>query len=388
MDTSSQLYTTVRNKRHRPTSTSPTIPSKIPTRNRFDPIRNEYIGLPLPTPATSTIPKPTAINPPKTKIPTIKIKSTYSWKVISNILNSGLSLPPVGRLVGNSLYNVACQTIPDFFKAKELLKNSNIEYFTFRAPTEKLHEYVIRGLPTDTDLSELKATLSSLGVDTVNIWQILTTKPLPGEEQSTSVTRTQRKTPLFKISLAADADLDYFLSLTSLFHLKISIAPFRRAKTPPQCYNCQAYGHTKNFCNINPVCVRCGGPHPSNLCQKSATTPAICANCTMAHPASYKGCQAFLKAKQQMKPKPATYAAATKTTPTAAEFPSLPKSNTTSAQPNPTPKTPLHTPSSSETNALFTWFLGVVETLKSLPTTQEKKLFLLKTALDISLQDP
>lgn len=59
---------------------------------------------------------------------------------------------------------------------------------------------------------------------------------------------------------------------------------------PVQYLRCQNYSHARTYVHHTPKCVKCGDTHNSNKCLKNATTPAICALCGGAHPASYKGC--------------------------------------------------------------------------------------------------
>lgn len=70
----------------------------------------------------------------------------------------------------------------------------------------------------------------------------------------------------------------------------VQIEPPRKSNTQIQCTRCQLYGHSKSYCNRPYLCVKCGGQHNTNICEKSNNTPAICGLCDGAHPANYKGC--------------------------------------------------------------------------------------------------
>jgi hypothetical protein len=60
-----------------------------------------------------------------------------------------------------------------------------------------------------------------------------------------------------------------------------------------QCMRCQQYGHTKRYCNMPYVCVKCSGNHSTASCTKSNDSPAKCALCGGNHPANYKGCEHY-----------------------------------------------------------------------------------------------
>ncbi|KAH7977522.1 hypothetical protein HPB49_002166 [Dermacentor silvarum] len=57
---------------------------------------------------------------------------------------------------------------------------------------------------------------------------------------------------------------------------------------PTQCYNCQRYGHTSEFCQHSRRCKNCAGPHSHKEC--SSPTNLLCANCKGHHAATYSGC--------------------------------------------------------------------------------------------------
>ena len=55
---------------------------------------------------------------------------------------------------------------------------------------------------------------------------------------------------------------------------------------------CQQYGHTKNYCNRSPACVKCAKNHLTIHCPYSGKIEEVkCYNCNGNHPASYKGCE-------------------------------------------------------------------------------------------------
>ncbi|KAH7983026.1 hypothetical protein HPB52_008822 [Rhipicephalus sanguineus] len=57
---------------------------------------------------------------------------------------------------------------------------------------------------------------------------------------------------------------------------------------PTQCYNCQRYGHTSEFCHHSMRCKNCAGPHSHKECRSPAHL--LCANCNGHHAATYSGC--------------------------------------------------------------------------------------------------
>jgi hypothetical protein len=90
---------------------------------------------------------------------------------------------------------------------------------------------------------------------------------------------------------------------------RISFEPPKPKRTIAQCANCQRYGHTKNYCNLQSRCVKCADAHSTHLCpRKDRSKDVKCVLCGGNHPANYKGCQVYkelqLKTYPPLRPKP------------------------------------------------------------------------------------
>lgn len=84
------------------------------------------------------------------------------------------------------------------------------------------------------------------------------------------------------------------LNLSSLLHTIIKVEkPYKIKRGPPQCHNCQEYGHTANYCGHASRCVKCGEEHHSNSCTKDKSSPAKCILCKGTHTANFKGCPIY-----------------------------------------------------------------------------------------------
>ena len=84
------------------------------------------------------------------------------------------------------------------------------------------------------------------------------------------------------------------IDIKFLLNTKVSIEkPHKKVRGPPQCHNCQHYGHTRNNCCHEPKCVKCDGNHPTNECSKDRHSPPKCALCTKEHTANFKGCPVY-----------------------------------------------------------------------------------------------
>jgi len=68
-------------------------------------------------------------------------------------------------------------------------------------------------------------------------------------------------------------------------YLRILVAPY--VPNPLRCFQCQKFGHGRQYCKGEQVCSRCGeSGHDYTLCQKAEH----CSNCNGDHAASSKAC--------------------------------------------------------------------------------------------------
>ena len=99
---------------------------------------------------------------------------------------------------------------------------------------------------------------------------------------------------LFFVDILTQDNNKDILDITSLLITKVSIEkPHKKRRIPPQCHNCQSFGHTLNNYHRESRCVKCGENHPTNECSKDRYSLAKCALCTKDHTANFKGCTVY-----------------------------------------------------------------------------------------------
>ncbi|KAG8232632.1 hypothetical protein J437_LFUL012479 [Ladona fulva] len=175
-------------------------------------------------------------------------------------------------------------------------------------PSLRKLDFVVRDLPASTPVEVIKEDLINEEIPVIDVAQIFTTRPTAkGIISSNPGPFKKRPCPLFKIALDHSVNKEKRTNLAHLIGLKIRITDYVKPKLPVQCFRCQQLGYTKNYCNFQPNCVKCGGPHLSRECKKIPTDPPNCYLCKEKHTANYKGCIMFLKVKEAIKnsvPKP------------------------------------------------------------------------------------
>jgi len=154
------------------------------------------------------------------------------------------------------------------------------EYHTFQLKEEKTLRAVIRFLHHTTPTEKIKEELELLGFNVRAVTNALHPS-------------TKERLSLFFIDLEPNDKSKEIFDLSRLLRTVIRVEEPHKKRTIPQCLRCQAYGHTKGYCNHQPRCVKCAGNHITSECSKTRDTPAKCVHCNGAHPANYRGCSVY-----------------------------------------------------------------------------------------------
>ena len=104
--------------------------------------------------------------------------------------------------------------------------------------------------------------------------------------------------PLFFVDIQKATNNSGIYKIEFLLNLKIVVEKPYSLKSPPQCYTCQTYGHTRKYCFYGPRCVKCGENHFLYSCTKPCDSPARCTLYNGNHTANYKGCPNYKKLKR------------------------------------------------------------------------------------------
>jgi hypothetical protein len=185
------------------------------------------------------------------------------------------------KSLANDTVKINCSTPDTYRKMVQYFKDNNIYHHTYQLKEERAYRIVIKYLHHSTNIEDIKQELYNLGRNVRNIINArnrVTKEPLN----------------LFFVDLEPAENNKDIYSLEAIQNRIITIEPPRTNKNNHvQCMRCQQYGHTKRYCNMPYVCVKCGGKHSTASCVKSKDSPAKCALCGGNHPANYKGCEHY-----------------------------------------------------------------------------------------------
>ena len=145
-------------------------------------------------------------------------------------------------------------------------------------PTTKSYKTVIRGLHRKTNTDKISEELAKIGHQVRSINNI-------------NKYDTKQPLSLFLVELEPRNNNKDIQDIEKLLNTIVKVDLPRHKKDIPQCIRCQQYGHTKNYCNRTPACVKCAKNHLTIHCPSTGKIEEVrCYNCNGKHPASYKGC--------------------------------------------------------------------------------------------------
>lgn len=222
----------------------------------------------------------------KTRISPITaiFNSDVKYAPFARRLSGILKYPPILSRRGAERNSTRCAIsttcLEDYRATIKFLETEKIEFFVFTTNTTRTIKAVIRDLDPQSDLSEIKAELTLLGLTPTRVTQLRQFK-------------TKTPLPLFLIELPLTEESPTIYEIKSLLFQKVRVEPYNGINGPRQCHKCQRFGHVSECCSANARCVKCGLTHQTSECLKSVATPGMCANCGEAHTANYRGCRIF-----------------------------------------------------------------------------------------------
>ncbi|CAH1990427.1 unnamed protein product [Acanthoscelides obtectus] len=155
------------------------------------------------------------------------------------INNKGIQFSKV-RMAGNSV-KVFTNTPADYRQLVALLDSMKRPFFTYQLKEDRMDQRVIRGLPREMSVDDIKEDLVSKDIANAKV------------QQMTSRT-TKKPLPLFLVKTKMPEKL---LEIQRLAMLTVSFERKKRSTEPSQCYRCQRYGHTQRNCRLAERCLKC-----------------------------------------------------------------------------------------------------------------------------------
>ena len=104
--------------------------------------------------------------------------------------------------------------------------------------------------------------------------------------------------PIFELEITDPDEAEALLSqnlMCNVTGIIYKVEDFRQPVSGTQCFNCQSFGHSAKNCRSKQKCLICGESHSHHGCLNKEVRKPKCANCSVPHIASYKGCPEYKK---------------------------------------------------------------------------------------------
>lgn len=224
----------------------------------------------------------------KTRIPPVCVFDKANYLAHVKYLKSKLT-GPLSVTNSSEFMKFFTSNINDYNLVKEYFSTQRVQMYTHQVPTDRQLKVVIRNLPETLTCEDIQEDLANQGFAINNIHQF-TKRDASGAIQ---------RLPLYSFTLGNTVQNRQIYSVRYVCSVRVKIEAYRGRSGPTQCHKCQRFGHTSNFCSMILRCVKCGENHLAKDCPLQPHQEAKCVNCTLNHPASWKGCSLFIKIQEQ-----------------------------------------------------------------------------------------
>jgi hypothetical protein len=264
------------------TGTHTTNTTVLRTQNRFSVLTNQSEASQNDT-VNATVASNTTNQPRVSKPPPVFIPHVSDFtKMIEEISTMVEKDAFTAKSLANGTVRIYPSTVEDYRKIVTGLRAKNTQYYTFQLKADRAFKVVIRNLHHSIDTKVIKDELQEKGFTVRNVANIQHWK-------------TKVPLPLFFVDLEPTENCKSIYSLQSLVHTRITVESPLPKRDIVQCKRCQRYGHTRTYCTLQVVCVKCGENHDNRACTKLQDADPKCGLCQGKHPANYKGCAEYQK---------------------------------------------------------------------------------------------
>lgn len=226
---------------------------------------------------------------PKPKIPPIYLHEAGNYNEVLNDIKA-LTINEFTTVTKGKFLRINATSIEDYRNLTKFYNQSKVKYHTFKNPEENNLSVMIRNIPISLTEDEIKAELLNKKFPILKITRLYNKQRLP--------------IPICAAELQKTANANEIFKLEKLNYCIVTVEPRRTSKDIAQCKRCQRFGHTKNYCQLEPRCVKCTGAHWYTECPKTPEQAVQCCNCQEKHPANWRGCSHYIKISRSQSQQP------------------------------------------------------------------------------------
>ena len=163
-------------------------------------------------------------------------------------------------------------------------QDSSVQWHCYSPDNERPTKIAIIGLPSCTDVEDIKSALRDHGFEPIHVRHIPGRGPRSGCVHHAVLARLEQE------------ELARLYSINQLLWMPgLRIEAWRGRIGPAQCHRCQAFGHSSANYYRMAKCLRCAGDHLASDCPHPRKQEPKCTNCGGAHAANDRRCPVFRK---------------------------------------------------------------------------------------------
>ncbi|GBM63224.1 hypothetical protein AVEN_188259-1 [Araneus ventricosus] len=205
--------------------------------------------------------------------------------------NYNLTLREINRMfpdTENKLYNgfirIQASSPENRISIIEYLQKNDKEFILSEASADRLLKAVIKGLPLNQNIEELKTILENRDFKIIRISRLKNY-------------RFKTLHPYFLIEVAKTKNHLGIYNLKTIKLLSVTIKPYRKKNRATIFFKCSNFHHSARNCQFKDRCIKCEGNHETRDCTiKTKIDNPKCINCKEnGHLASWRGCPMFPK---------------------------------------------------------------------------------------------
>jgi len=199
------------------------------------------------------------------------------------------------KRINEDKHTLYINDIDNYNKTKNLLKETNTNFYSFTPKEEKNLTFILKGLNHTFEEKEILWELQNLNIEGLKFHKLsrFTTKRSIQE---------QRTLPIFIVQLTHDSKPGLLNQIKYIAHQVVHWEKLRR-KDIIQCKRCQRLGHAAANCNLRYRCVKCKEDHAPGKCSiyTGKNNEPYCINCnSFGHPVFYRRCPKIVEIKNRI----------------------------------------------------------------------------------------
>lgn len=217
------------------------------------------------------------------KPPPVILSNLTDYTTMSNSIKSK-NIKFTTTLLNSNQLKINVNTENEYRELTKHMNETNQEWHSYENKQNRPIRVLAKNLHKTCSPAAIKDDLTTCNFKIMDVTPKYKRNYTNGKETATALT------DMFILTFNNTEDIKKIFEIQYICNSKVKIEALRTSKLIPQCKKCQRFGHTQNYCQRAPVCVKCAGKHLTAECKKTDSAPPKCSNCSEPHPASYRGC--------------------------------------------------------------------------------------------------